>query len=605
MVRLRDPVGRAMAIYHLNAQIVKRSEGASAVAGAAYRAGEQLVDERTGEVHDYRRKAVDGSVILTPAGAPAWTRNRAQLWNRAEAAERRGDAQVAREVRVAIPCELPAPAGRDLVRKFAEEQFVDRGMIADIGFHGEGGPNPHAHILLTMRPIDRDEFSKRKDRSWNDRSALHQWRESWADLANSALDAHGTRERIDHRTLEAQQKDAEARGDREAAIRLDRPPMLKRGRVLAHRPEKAPYRAVLFADAEAERLAAIRRAEEIIQLEALISDGTDALDRLTRELQAEQEAEQQAIIDVVPDNVRAEARRHAAEPPEPPPKGPPPRFHPDDLTAEQDRRDEGRPSTENEVKKRAYDAAPAADETLAANLPAGLAGLDPHGWREIEERLTLSRDGDRYEGVVTLTRDGLSVLDIEEMRREWDREFFQEAKSAAPPGYPIREPEAREEAIIQAVQQIGEATDGLINQAIGRPPAERPAAPPADVGPPATPDRAETPAAATPPSPPTAPGPPAAARTRKPPGLIRRTAKKLSTWLTGRPAGEPAPAQPPDTPAPAPAERTSTSATPEPERTSTSATTRREEAPLRRKGGGAGGKRPVRRPVQPLDRSSR
>ncbi len=351
-----------MAIYHLNAQIVKRSAGASAVAGAAYRAGERLVDERTGEVHDYRRKAVDDSVILTPAGAPAWTRNRAQLWNRAEAAERRADAQVAREVRVAIPGELSASAGRGLVRKFAEEQFVDRGMIADIGFHGEGGRNPHAHLLLTMRPIDRDRdgFSKRKDRSWNDKSALMAWREAWSDLANRALGEHGSPERIDHRTLEAQRIDAETRGDRETAIRLDRPPTMKRGRVLTHRPEAAPDRGVVFADAEAERAAAVRRAEEIIRIEARVAGGTEALDRLAREHQAEQ----RRVLEAVPPSVRAEARRTAAAPPaEPPPR---PAFDRAALVAERDRRAERHrvvaavpPSVRAEVRRTA--AAPPAE----------------------------------------------------------------------------------------------------------------------------------------------------------------------------------------------------------------------------------------------------
>ena len=93
-----------MALYHVHAQVVSRASGASAVAGAAYRSRDTLTDERTGEAHDYRnrRDDLDGSEILTPRGSPAWAQDRARLWNAVEAAERRKDAQVAREVRVAI-----------------------------------------------------------------------------------------------------------------------------------------------------------------------------------------------------------------------------------------------------------------------------------------------------------------------------------------------------------------------------------------------------------------------------------------------------------------------------------------------------------------------
>ena len=140
-----------MALYHVHAQVVSRTSGASAVAGAAYRSRDTLTDERTGEEHDYRnrREDLDGSEILTPRGSPAWAQDRARLWNAVEAAERRKDAQVAREVRVAIPRELSAEDRRALVRDYAQRSFVDRGMVADIAFHGGQGENPHAHIMLT------------------------------------------------------------------------------------------------------------------------------------------------------------------------------------------------------------------------------------------------------------------------------------------------------------------------------------------------------------------------------------------------------------------------------------------------------------------------
>ena len=151
-----------MAICHISASVVKRSAGHSAVAAAAYRAGEKLADERADKVHDYsRRRGVDAAEILAPPGAPAWALNRETLWNRVEAAEQRADSQVAREIRVAIPIELSRDAGRDLVRDYVQREFVDRGMVADVAWHDEGGRNPHAHILLTMRQIDRTTSARR------------------------------------------------------------------------------------------------------------------------------------------------------------------------------------------------------------------------------------------------------------------------------------------------------------------------------------------------------------------------------------------------------------------------------------------------------------
>ena len=184
-------------------------------------------------------------------------------------------------------------------------------MVADVAWHDEGGRNPHAHILLTMRQIDRDDFGP-KVRKWNDKKTLTGWREAWADRANRALEAHGSPERIDHRTLEAQRIDAEARGDREAALRLDRPPTVHRGKVLTHNPGAAPDHHLRFADAEAERRVAIALAEETIQLEARIASGAAEQKRLFRELD---EAANDAIIDTIPEATRAEGLAHAAQPP--------------------------------------------------------------------------------------------------------------------------------------------------------------------------------------------------------------------------------------------------------------------------------------------------
>ncbi len=193
-----------MAIYHLSMKIISRSSGYSAVASAAYRSGSLMLDERTGLTHDYTRKSgVAEAVILTPATAPAWCTNRAELWNAVEKAERRKNSQLAREIELAIPHELPQDAARETVLAFVRENFVSQGMIADVAFHHMDKTNPHAHIMLTTRAVGPAGFSG-KVRDWNDRTHAETWRASWADHANRALANAGYQEEIDHRSYERQ-----------------------------------------------------------------------------------------------------------------------------------------------------------------------------------------------------------------------------------------------------------------------------------------------------------------------------------------------------------------------------------------------------------------
>ena len=193
-----------MAIYHLSMKIISRSSGYSAVASAAYRSGSLMLDERTGLTHDYTRKSgVAEAVILTPATAPAWCTNRAELWNAVEKAECRKNSQLAREIELAIPHELPQDAARETVLAFVRENFVSQGMIADVAFHHMDKTNPHAHIMLTTRAIGPAGFSG-KVRDWNDRTHAETWRASWADHANRALANAGYQEEIDHRSYERQ-----------------------------------------------------------------------------------------------------------------------------------------------------------------------------------------------------------------------------------------------------------------------------------------------------------------------------------------------------------------------------------------------------------------
>ena len=199
--------GDEVAIYRLSASIVKRSEGRSVVAAAAYRSGTRLVDERAGQVFDYRRKTVLHAEILAPAGAPAWMSDRQLLWAAVEAQERRKDAQLAREVQLALPHECSPRQRIELVRTYVLEQFVSRGMVADIALHPPDrdgdGRNWHAHVLLSLRSIDGDGFGP-KQRDWNSDELLMVWRSSWQDHVNAALARAGASARVDHRSLRAQ-----------------------------------------------------------------------------------------------------------------------------------------------------------------------------------------------------------------------------------------------------------------------------------------------------------------------------------------------------------------------------------------------------------------
>ncbi len=177
------------------------------------------MDERTGAVHDYTRKSdIQHSEIMAPEGAPDWSLDRPALWNAVEAAERRKDAQVAREVQLALPRELDADAQVELVRTFVRDQFVALGMVADFSVHDhvarDGGEQPHAHVMLTMRSIDENGFGL-KVREWNNDEMLVHWREQWAERANEQLAEAGVEARIDHRSLAAQRAEAMAQASAE------------------------------------------------------------------------------------------------------------------------------------------------------------------------------------------------------------------------------------------------------------------------------------------------------------------------------------------------------------------------------------------------------
>ena len=194
-----------MAIYHLSVKLITRSTGRSATAAAAYRAGEKIHDNRTGQTFDYTRKnEVSYRRIFTPPNAPQWMKDREQLWNHIEHFESRKDAQLAREVEINLPLELSPANQIILLERFVHTQFTSKGMIADVCLHNKVG-NPHAHILLTTREINitNDGFSK-KNRDWNSKEQLEEWREQWAKHCNRRLSVASSKSCIDHRSLQDQ-----------------------------------------------------------------------------------------------------------------------------------------------------------------------------------------------------------------------------------------------------------------------------------------------------------------------------------------------------------------------------------------------------------------
>ena len=194
------------------------------MAAAAYRSGEKLVNEWDGMTHDYTRKGgVVHTEIMLPSHAPPEFQDRSTLWNSVEQIEKSSTAQLAREIEVALPIELSRAEQLALVRSFVKDNFVDAGMCADFAIHDKGTGNPHAHIMLTIRPIKENGKwgakcrkvydldgkggwkSHREDTTdWNQRGNAEKWRAAWAAYTNRALEAAGRPERIDHRSYKRQ-----------------------------------------------------------------------------------------------------------------------------------------------------------------------------------------------------------------------------------------------------------------------------------------------------------------------------------------------------------------------------------------------------------------
>ena len=144
-----------MAIYHLEAKAVSRGSGRSAVAAAAYMSCSEIKNEYDGVTHDFTRKrGLVWQQVFLPKNAPPEWKDRSVLWNAVEAAEKSKDSRLARELIVALPIELDKMQWIKLLTTYIENHFISDGMCADVAIHDTDGHNPHAHILLTVRPLD-------------------------------------------------------------------------------------------------------------------------------------------------------------------------------------------------------------------------------------------------------------------------------------------------------------------------------------------------------------------------------------------------------------------------------------------------------------------
>ncbi|MGA3387044.1 MobQ family relaxase [Lactiplantibacillus pentosus] len=221
-----------MAIFHMSFSNISAGKGRSAIASAAYRSGEKLFDDQEGRHYFYARSVIPESFILTPKNAPAWASNREKLWNEVERKDRRANSRYAKEFNVALPVELSADEQKELLIKYVQENFVDKGMVADVAIHRDHADNPHAHVMLTNRPFNPDGTwgikSKKqyildengnktytgtskypKSRKilmvdWDKKEKIIEWRHNWAASVNQALEQKNIPDRISEKSFEDQ-----------------------------------------------------------------------------------------------------------------------------------------------------------------------------------------------------------------------------------------------------------------------------------------------------------------------------------------------------------------------------------------------------------------
>ena len=218
-----------MAIFHISFSNISAGKGRSAIAGASYRSGEKLFDQKEDRSYFYARSVMPESFILTPKNAPEWASDREKLWNEVERKDRRANSRYAKEFNVALPVELNSDEQKELLTKYVQENFVDEGMVADVAIHRDHSDNPHAHVMLTNRPFNPDGTwglkSKRENildengsktytgnsrfpRSrkvwlvdWDKKEKITQWRHNWAVSVNQVLEQKNIPDRISEKSF--------------------------------------------------------------------------------------------------------------------------------------------------------------------------------------------------------------------------------------------------------------------------------------------------------------------------------------------------------------------------------------------------------------------
>ncbi len=207
-----------MAIYHFSEKNISRSDGRSAIACAAYRSGEKLIDHTYGKTQDYTKKnGVEYSCIYAPDNTNKKLLDRQNLWNAVEQAEfkKNGEiklsARLAKEYEVALPHELTDKQRKDLIDDFCKKIVAEHGVIVDASIHAphDDNLNCHAHIMFTTRKVSAKGELGAKAREFNDRGPqlLKEWRETFANVTNDHLERAGLEVRIDHRSYKDQGRD--------------------------------------------------------------------------------------------------------------------------------------------------------------------------------------------------------------------------------------------------------------------------------------------------------------------------------------------------------------------------------------------------------------
>lgn len=219
-----------MSLFYLTVRNINKGKQ-SAIASASYRSGQSLYSERDNETKGYGKREVEpDSFILSPKHAPEWVNNREMLWNEVEKVEKNWNSRLAREVLVALPRELSNEDQKSLLMEYVKENFTDNGMVADVSIHRDKSENPHAHIMLTVRPFNEDgswgnkkkkeyikengefvldENGKKKYKTisltnWNDKETLQSWRKNFSEKINEWYLKKGINEKVSHESYEKQ-----------------------------------------------------------------------------------------------------------------------------------------------------------------------------------------------------------------------------------------------------------------------------------------------------------------------------------------------------------------------------------------------------------------